>query len=155
MHTLFLLPVAGHQIDPPSRDALELRGSFRTGKVVADAERVSFELVDGGERLAMVRSLRAGNRHALGLAGGIDRVSAPVGIVADEDFVFTAVEFQADGLQDRLGHGLSGQLSRGRHPTSLNCFGIVERVGSEPGQCRGKKQAEVEDGFHHARICNG
>src|ERR1035438_2966824 len=71
---LFLLPIVGHEIEARARDALELGGAFRAGKVVADAERVTFEFVDRRESLAAARSCRAGNGHALGLGGGIQRV---------------------------------------------------------------------------------
>ena len=50
-HALFLLPAVGHQVQLRAREALELCGAFRSGKVVADAERFSFEFIDCGERL--------------------------------------------------------------------------------------------------------
>src|ERR1035438_3328630 len=131
---LLIFAIVSHKIKLRARDALELGGAFRAGKVVADAERVTFEFVDRRESLAAIRSCRAGNGHALGLGGGIQRVSASVGRPSYEYFISAAIQFKADALQDSVSHGLSGQLGLGGLPISLNCFGVVGRVGSERNQ---------------------
>jgi hypothetical protein len=46
-------------------------------------------------------------------------------LLADENFIFTVVQFEADALQDSVSHGLSGQLGLGGLPVSLNGFGVV------------------------------
>ena len=126
--------MVGHEIELRAGTGLKLRGAFRAGKVVADAERAVLEFIDRGESLAVVRSLRAGDDHALGLAAGIEPVSAPVGFLSDEHFLFTVVQFEADHLQDSIRHGLSGQLSLEGLPISLNFFGVIGRVASERAQ---------------------
>src|ERR1051325_2475907 len=75
---LLFLPVVGHQIELCARDTLELRWPLRAGKIVADAERIPIEFVDGGERLAPIWPLGPGNGDALGLRAGVERVSASV-----------------------------------------------------------------------------
>src|SRR5262245_928178 len=103
----------------------------------------------------MVWSLGAGNRHALGLGAGLDGVGAPVGILADKNFVSTVIEFEADALSDSLRHGLSGQFGRNRYPTSLDSFGIGDRVGTERWQCCCQGETNVEDMCFHSRVCDG
>jgi len=133
-HELLLPAIVGHEIELCARDALELCGAFRAGKIVADEESVALKFIDRRESLAMVRSFGAGNSHALGLAGGIESVSALVRFVSDEDFILTVGEFEADAPQDGLGHRLSAQVGLGRRPSPLNCFGVVRWAGSERGQ---------------------
>src|ERR1035438_8360311 len=112
-HELLFLAVVGDEIELRARDALELCRAFYAGKVVADAEGVTLEFVDRGESLALVRSFGAGNGHTLGPAGGIERVCALVGFASDEDFILPIVEFEADALQDGIGHGLSAHAGPG------------------------------------------
>jgi hypothetical protein len=95
---LLFLAVVGDELEPRARDALELSKAFRAGKVVTDAEGVTPEFVDRRGSLVLVRSFGAGNGHALGLAGGIERVSALVGVASDEDLMLAVVEFEADAL---------------------------------------------------------
>ena len=128
---LLIFAIVSHKIKLRARDALELGGAFRAGKVVADAKRVTFEFVDRRKSLAAIHPIRAGNGHALRLGGGIDRVSTPVGFVSNENFILTVVQFEADDLQDSVSHGLPGQLRLGGLPFSLNRFAVVGRVGSE------------------------
>jgi len=126
--------MVGHEIERRARNALELCGAFRAGEVVADAKCVAFEFKDRGESPALVRSFGADDGHALGRGRGIDRVSAPVGLVSDKDFIPTVIEFEADDIQDSVAHGLSRQLGRDGLPVSLNCLGVVVGIGSPRAQ---------------------
>ena len=94
----FFLAVVGDEIKTRARSALELGRAFRAGKVVTDAQGIALKFVDRGESLALVRSFGAGNGHALGLRCGIERVSSLVGLVSDQDFILTVIEFEADAL---------------------------------------------------------
>ena len=102
---LVYLPLVGHKLELRAREGLELRRALRAGKVVADAKRVAFEFVDRGEGLALVWPFRAGDGDALGLRRGMERVGAPVGFVADEDFMLPVVQFETDALHNCGGQG--------------------------------------------------
>jgi len=97
-HGLLFLAIVGDEIELRPCDAFELGGAFRAGKVVADAEGVTLKFVDRGVGLAFVWSFGAGDSHALGFAGGIERVSALVGFSSGQDVILTVVEVQADAL---------------------------------------------------------
>ena len=145
---LLVLTMVYHEIEAGAGEALEFCGAFRAGKVVADAEGVTFEFVDRRESLAIVRSFGAGNGDAFRLGGGIERVSAPIGCLSDKNLIFSVVKFEADALHDGVSHGLSGQLSLDGFPISLNCFGIVVgRAGSERIERGANSEASAKEVF--------
>src|SRR5260370_38156805 len=100
---LFFFAAVGDEIELRALHTLELCGAFRAGKVIADAEGVTLQFVDRGQSLPIVRSFGAGNSHALGLAGGIERVSPLVRQASAGTLILAVVKFEADGLQDNFG----------------------------------------------------
>ena len=52
---LLRLAVVGQEIEPCARSGREPGGTRVIRKVVADAERIALELVDGGEGLALAK----------------------------------------------------------------------------------------------------
>jgi small multidrug resistance pump len=149
---LLLLALVSDEVEFCAGNSLELGRTLRAGQIVANAERIPFKFVDRREGLAVVWALGAGNCHACGFGAGIESISAIVGMVSDENFVFTAFHFEADGFQDCVGHGLAGQLGLNWFPISLKCFGVVERVCCELIQRRSNyNDADEEEVFHIVR----
>ena len=103
-----LLTLVGHQIELGAGKGLEGCGPFRAGEVVADTEGVAGQFVDGGEGFALIRAGGAGDAHALGRLGQVQRVGTPVRFGPDHGLVLPRRQLEADALQEGVRQRVGG-----------------------------------------------
>lgn len=62
-----LFPVVGDEVEFGAGGGFEFGGAFFAGEIIADAERLAFDVVDAGEGFAGVGSFSADDGHGFWL----------------------------------------------------------------------------------------